>query len=198
MPSLPYADRQALNSKIEKNTVEHVIAMISLVSMIGACLYILFTAVRAVLIPIKQLADKQRANRLKTEEDALKRAEIPKMDPTRYQKRISELQEEMRSEFEEYAQPGMVEFDAMLDQIIEKEKIRQLEPRVSSLDAGIPDLASGLRRRTGKNIIPDDAEINHREMLKNLREIYDFDGDELDGPDISDDETVHYSNDTRV
>ncbi|KAJ3013058.1 UNVERIFIED_CONTAM: hypothetical protein HDU68_000889 [Siphonaria sp. JEL0065] len=198
MPSLPYADRQTLNNKIEKNTAEHVIAMISLVSMIGACLYILFTAVRAALIPIKQLADKQRANRLKMEEDALKRAAIPKMDPAKYQKRISELQDEMRNEFKDYAQPGTDEFDAMLDQMIEKEKIRQLEPRVSSLDAGIPDLASGLRKRTGKNITPGDAEIKHREMLKNLREIYDFDGDELDGSDVSDDDTIHYSNDIRV
>ncbi|KAI9349533.1 hypothetical protein BDR26DRAFT_1003961 [Obelidium mucronatum] len=189
MPSIPFTERTALAAPTEPDSVEHAIAMFSLFSMICACVYILYCAVRAALAPIKALAAKQRRRR--------------SLDPHKHDRRIAALQRQMAAEFDECAAPGSDAFDAMLDQMIENEKCR-LDSRDTrdSLDAGVPGIAEGLRRRTAKNVVASDAQIKHRQMMKSLREIYDFDEndgmDEDDDGEISDDVGMRSDNDVRV
>ncbi|ORY30730.1 hypothetical protein BCR33DRAFT_857278 [Rhizoclosmatium globosum] len=197
MPSLPHTERQALRSKsIEKGSVESYLAIFALCTMIAACVYIFFIAVKSALVPILDLAKKQKALR-EAQEGYVSQG--LKMNPAQYRKRIAELEESDTTVYS--PKEGEDEFDAMLDEMIEKERRRGIPKRVSSLTADVPAVDTGLRKRTAKASVPlGDAELRHREMIKNLKDIYDFDNDDEHDEDSDDDAQRNpaFSNDIRV
>ncbi|KAJ3253968.1 hypothetical protein HDU77_004303 [Chytriomyces hyalinus] len=196
MPSIPKSYQESADAgKPSLGVMESLVAMGSLVSLVCAFCYITFAAIRTIKTSL--LSSVEAKQRLYNRKGRMAAASLKNKkeqeNVSLMSKRISddddEADEDEDAEEEEDEQDL---FDAELDAMIEEATRSGVHAsgviQNTSLDAQLPDIHEGLRKRSSTAYLRNDpsdtpkvrdAKKHHRKLMKNLQKLYEFDEEDM-------------------
>ncbi|KAI8837224.1 hypothetical protein BJ741DRAFT_604124 [Chytriomyces cf. hyalinus JEL632] len=197
MPSIPMSYQESVDAgKPSLGMMESLVAMGSLVSLVCAFCYITFAAIRTIKTSLLSSVEaKQRLYNRKGRMAAasLKNKKEQQENVGLMSKRNSSDDDEAdEDEDEEEEEDEQDLFDAELDAMIEEATRSGAHAsgviQNTSLDAQLPDIHEGLRKRSSTAYLRNDpsdtpkvrdAKKHHRKLMKNLQKLYEFDEEDM-------------------
>ncbi|KAJ3222028.1 hypothetical protein HDU81_010165 [Chytriomyces hyalinus] len=192
MPSIPKSYQESADGgKASLGVMESLVAMGSLVSLVCAFCYITFAAIRTIKtsllssVEAKQLLYNRKGRMAAASLKDKKEEHVGLMS-----KRSDDDEDVDDDEDDEDDEQDL--FDAELDAMIEEATRSGAHSsgviQNTSLDAQLPDIHEGLRKRSSTAYLRNDpsdspkvrdAKKHHRKLMKNLQKLYEFDEEDM-------------------